>query len=260
MKNTAEATDASQLRSRWVRLGYRFAGQASAGPVDIEATVVDSLITGREFPDLFWAAFTWIRWFGDYINIPRLTHAGRRIKPLVAAVAECALQQGADTRLSALMRRTHPQSPGEILFTPMARSATLAQREKKESLDIFTKWGYFCAGVQVKQDALHDRGWILTHNKNLALRALFGPHARADILFALINSAGMTIRQLSASVGISYQPVYTEVDRLCTNGLLNCRSWGNARVVSLTDEMYAFLECLPPTSGFRGRTMKYLHK
>lgn len=235
------------LRRKWRRIGYRFACTAHPDPVDPEMVLAESVVCGRNDPDLFWAALSWLIAYGDLVNLSRLFRlTGIDTGAVMGALAESALAHGADRRLRRITERNTPRRSPEILFSVMAQSPTLARHETESPDPIMRKWGYFCSNVSVKPDALNNRQFVLSHNGNLALRALFGPHARADILWALLQVSQQTITDVARFVGLSYQPVYSEIESMVRNGFLTCRTWGRTKVVELTPATAALLQAIPP--------------
>jgi len=158
---------------------------------------------------------------------------------------------GGEKRLQHIIAASRHLSRPETLFRIMDSDAFLSKREEENCHPIAKKWGFSCSAVTVKQDALYKRGYVLAHNQNALLRALLGPHARADILNALLNTRQQTISQLAAAVGLSYQPVHAEVEDLVRNGFATCQTWGRTRVISLTPAAAKFLKALPETMGVK---------
>jgi len=243
MTNSTGAGDS--LRRQWRRIGFRFACMPINQTVDIEKLIRDSVVQGRDDPDLYWAALAWTIAFSDLVNIPRLSRmVSQSETALIGMLADLALEHGGEKKLRHIVRASKPLPRPEHLFRIMGSHAYLTEQEAKHNLPVSAKWGLICAQITVKQDALYQRSYVLSHNQNALLRALLGPHARADILYSFLISPQQTISQLANSVGLSYQPVHAEVEDLLKNGFVRCRTWGRSCVVSLTEKATEFITAL----------------
>jgi hypothetical protein len=227
-------------------VGYRFAVPRYGSPVDVERVIGDSISAGRDEPDLFWALVTWLTAFGDLVNIHRLWRMVPHDQTHVAGAAmELAVDKGADKRLSLVAERCKPLAAPELLFTVMRSTRATEEYEREHGLPLFSRWGLLCSSVTVKDDALTLRSTVLKENPNLALRAIFGPGARADVLFALMGASRTYIQQIANTTGFSYQPVHAEVRQLERNGLVSCARLGTATLVTLSPAAQRFLKALP---------------
>lgn len=86
------------------------------------------------------------------------------------------------------------------------------EEQKTYGKQEFKKWGLFCISIEFYNDAFRTREWVLQHNKQLALRVVFGANMRSEILYCLNTIRAIGIRKLSQSLGYAYSGVYREVE------------------------------------------------
>jgi hypothetical protein len=237
VKAGAGTLTAESLRGQWKRAGYRFACPESRDPVDIEHLVAQSAEVGRDYPELFWSAATWLTEFGDLVSIHRFSRMALQGQGhVVGALMELAVEQGGDSRLLKVARRCRPAALPEPLFSIMGGAKATRDYESENNLPLFARWGLLCSSVSLKTDALEQRSAVLRNNRTLALRALFGAGVRADILAALSDGAAAYIRQVATATGYSYQPVHAEIQHLIRNGIVSCERLGTASLVRLSPQ------------------------
>jgi hypothetical protein len=234
------------LYGQWRKLGLLFSVEQSRGPVFPENLIAQTTHSGRSEARLFWGMLTWIIKYGDLINGARLFSAlDQADGAVLGAVLSVAHQKGADPKLRNILAKCRPKAVPEILFHSMAAMKVTSQHETDNGLPEFREWGLLCSTARVLDDAVEPRGTVLARNRNLALRAAFGPGIRSDLLFCLQQRPRLSIRGFSQALGLSYQPVYAEAQKLVKNGIVLSEKIGNLRVLSLTDRSRGFLSALP---------------
>jgi hypothetical protein len=234
------------LSAQWARLGFRINASPSDDTIDIEKLIVKTSIEGGNDPTIFWGMLAWVVNYGDLINVSRLSrHLDEGDSAVIAAVLDVALSKGADKKLANVLGKCRKAKPEKILFHIMETNKITAQVEKENGLDIFKKWGLYCSTISDKSDALHTRQYVLDHNFNLFLRALFGANIRAEILFHLSHVPKSYIKELSRLIGMSYQPVHAEVERMALNKILEIETIGKLRLVSLNPKVSEMLHLAP---------------
>ena len=127
----------------------------------------------------------------------------------------------------------------------MKETKVTAALETKNCLPIFKKWGVYTSTVTLKEDALVTRASLLKKNQNLAIRAVFGANTRSEILFALSRVTYAYVSQLADLIGLSYQPVYAEIEHLTLNGMIDSKYIGKMKLVSLSERTIEFIKLLP---------------
>jgi len=235
-----------KLQKFWKRIGFRFSCPASEEPVDVEQLIVDSIIAGRDEPVLVWALLTWLIHYADLVNIHRLLRMlNREIDFILGAVCDIALEHGADAKLKYVIRHCKPNQKPEILFNIMKQTTIATKNEFENSVPVFIKWGLYCSSISVKEDALFNRHYVLRNNYNLAIRAVFGANTKAEIFTFLSVVPKAYVTQMVKEIKLYYQPVYSEVENLLKNKLVEYEPVGRIKLVSLTKDARHFLKALP---------------
>jgi len=163
---------------------------------------------------------------------------------ILAAVIEYAISKGADPKLAIVLKKCK-KANGEFLYPHLCKYKVVQEYQIENAEPHLKKWGYFASEIGTKEDAMHTRDYVLEENQNLALRAVFGPGARADILFKLLGNEEISIRQLAAAAGYSYEPVYSEIKRLILNKIVLSRAEGRKLLISLGQPFKGFLAHIP---------------
>lgn len=230
----------------WRRLGIGFTESPIDRAVDIERLFVATSEQGRGDSRLISGMVAWLIHYGDLVCVRRLSEI---MKPgnlaVMGGVIELVLARGGDERLLKVLARCKPLSVPEFMFPHLAQTGVEREYEKENAMPEFRKWGLFCSNLGSMEDAVFKRERVLRENMNIALRAVFGPTAKADIFACLLDRAKISIRQLSLTLGYSYKPVYLEVQRMMQNGLVLADSSVRRVDVSLTAEMREFFLGIP---------------
>lgn len=231
------------LYDKWMSLGMGMNGKQYINDIDLEQTIAETTMIGRYESRLLWAMLTWIITYGDLINVSRMMHFLKTSeKAVLGAILEIAVNNGADKKLIHIVQKCSPRDPADLLFIRMKKYGFSYAQELTESKEEWSKWGYYSSETSFYFDAiLGNRKFIFNHHKNLAIRAIFGPNLRAEILYFLYKNSEAYIKAVSNATGFAYFPVYNEIKELVRNGILNSVTYGRVTVVSLTDFMYKFL-------------------
>jgi hypothetical protein len=235
------------LYNKWMSLGMGMNGKKHVDDLDLELTIAETTKTGRHDSRLFWAMLTWIVTYGDLINVSRMMHFLKIAdNAALGAIMELAVKNGADKKLLHIVHKCKPKETAEILFPRMKKHGFTYAQELTETKEEWKKWGYYCSEISFMYDAiLGDRRFIFKHQKNLAVRAIFGPNLRAEILYYLFVNSGTYIKAISKATGFAYFPVFNETKELVRNGILNSKTYGRVNVVSLNDFMFRFIQNVP---------------
>ncbi len=234
------------LSSQWARIGFRINSKPFAEVVDIEKLIVRTSIEGRNEPTLYWGMLAWIVLYGDLINVSRLSrYLGEGDSAVIGATMDIAISKGADKKLSHIIDKCAKSETEKSLFHIMETNKITAQIEKENGLVAFKKWGINCSTISDKSDAMFTRQYILEHNFNLFLRGLFGANIRAEILFHLSQVSKSYIKELSRLIGMSYQPIYAEVEKMVLNNILRSETIGKMKLVSLSPKVLEMLHLKP---------------
>jgi hypothetical protein len=125
---------------------------------------------------------------------------------------------------------------------------TFVDQETNNCLPVYKKWGLYCTLVQFYDDAKRTREWVLKNNQNLALRALFGPNIRAEIIYCLLYNENLAIKNISKHIGYAYGPVYNEIMVLIKNGFIvqEKGKWHSLQLSQKTGRILKALDLPPP--------------
>jgi hypothetical protein len=240
-------TEIDQLYDKWMSLGMGMNGTHYITDLDLEKTIAETTQIGRYESRLLWAMLTWIVTYGDLINVSRMMHFLQTADAAVlGGVLELAVKHGGDKKLLNIVKRCKPREVPELLFPRMKKHGFTYAQELTEARDEWKKWGYYSSETSFMYDAiLGDRMFIFKHQKNLAVRAIFGPNLRAEILYYLYKNSETYIKEISKATGFAYFPVYNETKELIRNGLLRSTTYGRMNVVSLNDSIFQFIQNAP---------------
>jgi DNA-binding transcriptional ArsR family regulator len=227
----------SKLYSKWGRLGWRSTEDIFKKDIDIEELIAETTHAARYDGRLLQVLMTWIRDFGDLVNKRKLLKClNQADTALLGAVLDIAMKYGGDQNFTPVIKQCHPLNPAEVLIKGLDEIETYITEQKKHGKEEFRKWGLFCTSIEFYEDAFRTREWILSKNKNLALRAVFGANVRSEILYYLDMYNDIGIRQLSRNLGYAYSGVYREIEEFRKNGLIKEKK-GKGRIVMLSDKM-----------------------
>jgi len=236
-----------QLYDKWMSLGMGMNGTHYVTDLDLELTIAETTQISRYDSRLLWAMMTWIITYGDLINVSRMMHFLHVADvSVLGAILEIAVKNGGDKKLMNIVKKCKPREFPEILFPRMKKHGFTYAQELTEAKDEWKKWGYYSSETSFMYDAiLGDRMFIFKHQKNLAVRAIFGPNLRAEILYYLFKNSETYIKAISKATGFAYFPVYNETKELIRNGLLRSTTYGRTNVVSLNDFIFQFIQNAP---------------
>ena len=231
---------------KWIRLGWAGTSEPFEGFVDPELLIIETTHAGRYEERILKAMLTWIRNFHDLINVQRLLHfIDAADTAVLGAVINIAIQNGADPRLKTVLKYCKPNGLPEVLFKNGDEFGVYDKNQKEFARDEYLKWGLYCTMVDFYDDAMLDKKRVLKMNPLLAIRALIGPNIRSEILFALLNSARIHIKELSRQLGYAYSPVYKEIMSMASSGFISIEKFGRVNVLSLSKGFARYLSCLP---------------
>jgi hypothetical protein len=240
-------TGIDRLYDTWMSLGMGVNGKHYVLDLDLEQTIAETTHVGRYESRLLWAMLTWIVTYGDLINVSRMMHFLQIAdKSVLGAILEIGVKNGGDKKLLNVVKKCIPKKAPELLFPRMKKLGFAYAQELTEAKDEWKKWGYYSSETSFMYDSiLGDRMFIFKNQKNLAIRAIFGPNLRAEILFYLYKNSGTYIKAISKSTGFAYFPVYNEIKELVRNGLLRSTTYGRTTVVFLNDYIFRFIQNAP---------------
>ncbi len=229
---------------KWIKLGWGGEGKAFRGHVDLEKLIIETTHIGRVEGRLFKAMLTWVRDYHDLINVQRLLHYIQRAdKPVLGAVCDIAIKNGADIRLKTILKQCKPYKPAQVLFGN--NDDWFIKNQKEFGKKDFKEWGLFCTALEFYDDAMYTKKYVLQHNPQLAIRALIGANIRSEILFELLNQTKIHISALAKNIDYAYSAVYREIMNMISNEFISVETYGRVKVLSLNSGMVRFLRRIP---------------
>ncbi len=186
---------------QWIALGVDATGERETAVVDPEALIALTAELGDDDPRLRDVSTDWCVRYGRYVN-------GSRLKKVVQEIC------------------TPPAAIGEYIATIAAAGGPRWPMATRPRV------GYSSRG-KARLEVARSRPQI-----RIRLRAAFGVNARADVLAALLNApSGLSVADLARLARFSKPNVQFAVDALLLAGLIDARSVGNERRVSLPARM-----------------------
>jgi hypothetical protein len=225
--------DIDTLYQKWIRLGWMATGNLWPEEVDPELLIVQTTHAARTDSRLFKWLLTWFKDNNDLINTKRLLRIlDNADTAVLGAVIEIAIKESGNHNLKTILTKCKKKPVQELLFTGMEDIETFVAQEKAKTHEIYSKWGLYCSMYEFYNDANRSRAWILEHNRNLALRALYGPNIRAEIMYYLLNHDLCAIKNIAQHIGYTYSSVYNEVTILIKNGFVtkSSDSWHSLQI------------------------------
>ena len=233
--------------AKWIRFGWNGAGDPFKGFVDPERLIIETTNSGRYEGRLFKAMLTWLRDYGDLLNVQRLLHYVEFADlPVLGAAVDIAIQRGgAEQKLKTILKHCTPYKTPQVLFKTDEEFGTYEEGQKEFGLPEYRKWGLYCTMADFYEDAMFNRHYVLSKNLVLAYRAFFGVNIRAEIFCMLDKKARIHIKGLADKLGYAYSAVYREVMTMVKNGFLVLEDYGKAKVVIMSDSFEKYLQKMP---------------
>lgn len=166
--------------ARWVKLGVMLNVQADSHVDDLERLLLDTARVSSANSRLFTLVVTWLANYGGYVNGRRLAHLiesdlEREFQPTLGLLLELAVKnsKGAKKcRFSSAIKACASANESHPLFDVERRNSTFVQLAKQRASEISRKWGRWSAEIELKTDAIRPTGWVASHNRTLARRAV----------------------------------------------------------------------------------------
>lgn len=224
------------LRKSWARLGVAFNEDfPRKGSVDLERLIMDTCVEGRRDSRLLFGMHGWLLKHHDLVNASRIIRMVKEAKAtaVLGAICDSVLEYAPRSSLRYVRRYCQHVRRPEFVFEEIAGSKAMQTLNEKENLRVWKAWGLISREMEAMAGAIAEKGFVLGHNRNLAIRALFGTGVRAEILNYLVEHGEANARQISVGVGQSYEPVYSDLKSCEAIGLLKPEVQGRATVYHL---------------------------
>ena len=197
---------------------------------------METCVEGRRDPRLLFGMHGWLLKHHDLVNASRLIRMAKDSKTtaVLGAVCDAVLEHAPRSSLYYVRKHCRRLKSPEFLFDEIASSRALQKINDEESLPVWKRWGLISREMDVMEGAIAGKAFVLSHNRNLALRALFGTGVRAEILNSLVEPGEANAHEIAVGIGQSYEPVYSELKFGESVGLFVSVVRGRARVYRVT--------------------------
>lgn len=225
-----------KLYKTWTQLGVGFLEQkGKTVPVDLEKSIVATAGVGRTDSRLLFGMRAWLLKHHDLVNNSRLIRLLPQEKEsaVLGAIIDSILSQIPRSTLRYVRKYCKKAKEPEFVFTRIANSKVQSILNREENLSIWKKWNLISREMGEMHGAIMEKSFVYAHNRNLALRALFGPTSKADVWAFLLENKSSNVHQMAKSIGISYEPVYSELMTYKSMGLVKEEKQGLARVFTI---------------------------
>ncbi|PIR24924.1 MAG: hypothetical protein COV43_07770 [Deltaproteobacteria bacterium CG11_big_fil_rev_8_21_14_0_20_42_23] len=234
----------SKLLTIWSRLGVGFGKSFSCeSSLDLEQTLIETAREGRDSSRLLFGMRGWLLKHHDLVNVARLI---RLVKAeddtaVLGAILESIVEEFPRSLLLSVVKYCKKTKKKKFVFTRIEKSKIFRAFHRRHNLEIWNKWNLISAEMDDERGAIFEKSYVFEHNQNLLLRALFSPGIRAEVLSYFFDYKEGNAHQIAQQVGLSYEPVYSELKACEGIGLVRSRKQGRAVVYSLHDQVHNLL-------------------
>ncbi len=233
-----------QLRKQWARLGIAFRETFSKkGCIDLEQLIIETCQEGQNDSRLFFTMRGWLLKHQDLVNISRLIRIVkiRDNTAVLGALIDSIVEEKPRSQLRYILKYCQPAKKQEFVFKEVLLSQTVCQLNLQEALPIWKKWNLISRDMEKADGAISEKGRVFLYNKNLALRAFFGPNTRAEILSYFLQYNEGNAYHIAETMNQSYEPVYSEL-KLCKEmGFVSAIRRGNAVVYQFQPQFFKIM-------------------
>ncbi len=225
-----------ELYTIWTQLGVGFLeGPTKATSIDLEKTIIATSYAGREDSRLLFGMQAWLVKHHDLVNNSRLIRLVKQEKEtaVLGAIIDSVLAQVPRSTLRYVRKYCKKTKEPEFVFKRIAASKVQSVLNRAENLSLWKRWNLISRESGEMDGVIMEKSYVLKHNRNLALRAFFGPIAKADLFAHLLDHNVGNAYQMSLSLGLSYEPVYSELATFKAMGFVEEKKLGLARVFKI---------------------------
>lgn len=222
-----------ELYKIWTQLGVGFLAKSKHPiAIDLEKTLLITSRVGREDSRLIFGMRAWLLKHHDLVNGSRLI---RLIKSenetaVLGAIIDSVLVKSSRSTLHYVRKYCKKSKTEEFVFTRIMKSKVQSDLNRKECLPVWKKWNLISREMDDMPGTIMGKSYVFRHNRALALRALFGPIIKADLFAFFLEHKEGNAHHIAKSLGLSYEPVYTELTSFKEIGLIDETRRGLARV------------------------------
>lgn len=172
----------------------------------------------------------WLLKHHDLVNASRLIRMIKNEKEtaVMGALIDSIVEMEPRSNLRYVAKYCRTAEKKEIMFDEIRASKTICRLNEEENLSIWRKWNLVSRDMESPDRIIAEKGIVLGQNNNLALRALFGPGMRAEVLNYLIENGEGNAHKIAKTICMSYEPVYSELKQCEKIGLVKYAVKGRA--------------------------------
>jgi hypothetical protein len=224
------------LYQTWTRLGVAFNESFKLqGLVNLEKTLLETCELGRQDSRLLFGMLGWLMKHHDLVNGSILIRLVKKTPKtaVLGAIIDAVLAKQPRSSLKNVRKYCKPLTKAEFLFNRIGASPTLAKLNREQNLNLWKNWGLISREIDEMAGAIAEKAFVLKNNNNLAIRALFGAGIRAEILSYFMEHEQGNAYEIAKQIGLSYEPVYSELQFFQKIGLMIPSKIGKALVFQL---------------------------
>lgn len=224
------------LYTIWTQLGVGFLEKSIVATfVDLEKIIMATTHAGREDSRLLFGMRAWLLKHHDLVNNSRLIRLIKIEKEtaVLGAIIDSILAKIPRSTLRYVRKYCKKAKKPEFVFKRIANSKIQSSLNREENLSIWKKWNLISREMGEMDGVIMDKSYVFAHNRNLALRAFFGPIVKADVFSFLLEHKMSNAHQMAQALGLSYEPVYSELATFKQMGFIEEEKHGLARMFKI---------------------------
>jgi len=236
----------TDLHIQWGRIGVGFNVPPGGRTQSVESLLARTCSAAGDNPRLFWAASSWLAVHHQLVNGRLLGKELDNLAGFESAVAGALLSVALElnptaSTLDQAVSHCHPLQVERVLFSQYANVPVLAEYAKKETLDLFMRWGFYHDQISDKRDAIRPIAWIIRSCPDLRLRSILGASLDAEIMYqAMVHPTSATA--LMGILPYTYAAIHESATRLYDRGLLIRKAEGRAVVLHVPAQIRKWID------------------
>jgi len=237
------------LYAQWARIGVGFDIAPVQTTVSVESLLAQTCSVASDSPRLFWGAASWLATHHQLVNGRLLAKKLENLDVYGSAVAGAILNVALElnptaSTLGQAILHCGPLPDRSVLFSQYANNLVLAEYARRESLELFEKWGFWHNQISDKRDAIRPIAWIIKTCPDLRIRSLLGASLDAEIMYQVLLHP-LSATALMNRLPYTYASIHEAASRLCDRGLLIKRAEGRALVLHVPPNIREWLDKIP---------------
>ncbi len=234
------------LYSQWARIGVGFDVDPAQVTVSAESLLARTCSAASDSPRLFWAAASWLAIHHQLVNGRLLAKELKTLENQFSAVAGAILSVAIElnptaSTLDQAISHCSPLKGKRVLFAQYAINPILTEYARRESFELFERWGFWHNQISDKRDAIRPVSWIIKACPDLRIRSILGASLDAEIMHQVLLQP-LSATALKNRLPYTYASIHEAASRLCDRGLLKKRAQGRALVLHVPSNIEKWLD------------------